>query len=1184
MRKMHTLLRFAATLRPIVCLLVVLAAATALRAQVAGSASIQGTITDSTGAFIPNAAVTLTDTATQVKLSTKSDDSGVYVFPNVDIAKYSLSVSVPGFKAYTQTGIVLEIGSSIAVNVQMTVGSTGEKVDVTAEGLALQTEDVSFKQTIDEKTVTEMPLNGRLLTSLLLLSGGSTSAPCGDCTGTKFPYQSNTYAVAGGGGNTTLWRLDGGDSNDYQSGANLDLPFPDAISQFSVESTALGASGGMHSGGLVNIVTKSGTNQYHGSGFEFIRNNFIDGTNFFSTSKDTLHENQYGGTFGGPIIRNKLFAFAAYQREKDASTAANTTAYVPTAANLAGDWSNTDPAPTPLGTGIANNCGKVQQLYDPLTGAAIPGNKYAAPPAYNPAAVALQKYLPAINPAIDVYGCGFVSYIIPSQHADNQFITRVDYTINAKNNFYGRYFIDGYQAPAFYSPTNILITTQAGNSERQQSLTFGENWTINSNTVNSAHLTGVRVRNDRGYNSGDINANIVGVTDPQLLAHGLQLSVGTSGKNHGFSMGGGSNALAVINDNTFSGSDDLTLVRGKHQIVIGGEYVQNELNLNNGYEGNGIFSFNGAYSGSGPAGGTTVGDGNLDYLWGSMNSFQQSKAQQNANRGPIPSLYIQDTWHASKRLTIEGGLRWAPFFYPADYFNRGAVFNYTSFLANQVSSVYPNAPAGVFYYGDPGVPKAYTQNSPNQFDPNLGLTFDPFGNGKWVIRAGAEEVYEQPDVYVGQRVQQNAPFATATGPNTSAQICFSNPWLVGGTGYGCNQVGGSNTSPFPQPQVPTKAQAVFPAQSQYIVMPAKFHPQDTFQYTASIQHEFSHDWQVSINYIGSLTEHTLIGLPLSPAVYIPGVWGAGNTGCTGITETGPASVFTLFPTSTTAGKACSTTGNQQSRFALTIANPAQGNQFIGGGNGSVQETNSGYDNYNGMIASVQHRLSTNFSLLTNYTWSKCLNIVDAQGDISGTQVENPANPKLDYGRCGSDVRNIFNTSVVVSSRFYSLHGLTALLVNNWEFAPLFHITSGTPINVTAGSDISLTDTGNDRASLVPGMNPYHHVPIRSGAASYATRAYLTQGAFVTAAAGSFGTLGRNAYSGPMAFQFDAQVSRVFPVRDRLKVDLRLEAFNVLNHPSFSNPSSSGPTGGSFGEISNTTIGARIFQGGVKLSF
>jgi hypothetical protein len=192
---------------------------------------------------------------------------------------------------------------------------------------------------------------------------------------------------------------------------------------------------------------------------------------------------------------------------------------------------------------------------------------------------------------------------------------------------------------------------------------------------------------------------------------------------------------------------------------------------------------------------------------------------------------------------------------------------------------------------------------------------------------------------------------------------------------------------------------------------------------------------------------------------------------------------------------------------------------------------------------------------------------------------------MDYGRCGADIRNIFNTTVVVSSHFYSLHGITAYLINNWEFAPLFHITSGTPINVTAGSDISLTDVGNDRPNLVPGVNPYNFAHIRAGAATYATRSYLNQAAFaVNTVPGTYGNIGRNAFSGPMAFQFDAQISRIFPVREGIKVDLRLEAFNVLNHPSFSNPSSSGPAGSSFGEISNTTIGARVFQGGFKVIF
>jgi hypothetical protein len=179
------------------------------------------------------------------------------------------------------TGNVLEVGSSISLNVRMTVGSATEKVEVKSDSLALQTEDVSFKQTIDQNAITEMPLNGRQLTSLITLSGGSAPAAGNDFTGSKYSYQTIAVSIAGGMGNSTLWRLDGGDNNDYMGNGNLPFPFPDAVSQFSVESSVLGAQDGMHIGGMVNMVTRSGTNIYHGSGFEFIRNNFIDATNFY---------------------------------------------------------------------------------------------------------------------------------------------------------------------------------------------------------------------------------------------------------------------------------------------------------------------------------------------------------------------------------------------------------------------------------------------------------------------------------------------------------------------------------------------------------------------------------------------------------------------------------------------------------------------------------------------------------------------------------------------------------------------------------------------------------------------------------------------------------------------------------------------------------------------------------------
>ena len=1205
--------RFAVNLRllSLTCFLLI---ACTVYAQIAGTGSIQGTVTDATGAVIPNAKVTVTNESTQVTRKAATDGSGVYAFANIDIGSYSVRVATPGFETYTKTGIVLEVGSSISVNVPMTVGAQEQKVEVKSEGLALQTEDVSFKQTIDQNAVTEMPLNGRQMTGLITLSGGSAPAPGGDFTGTKYSYAAISVSIAGGGGNTTSWKLDGGDNNDWMANSNLPFPFPDAVTQFSVESTALGAQDGVHSGGLVNVVTRSGTNRYHGSAFEFMRNNYLDAVNFFSTctpvapkttctAKDTLHQNQYGGTFGGPVRipklfngRDKLFFFAGYQFEKSDQSSATTSAYVPTAANLAGDFSTTDPAPVASGgTGVANTCSGVEQLYDPITGAILPGNKYptGTTPVFNAQAKNLLAYLPKVSPLADGSDvCGHVAYAIPSILFDKQFVTRVDYTINAKNDLYARYFLDGYQSPAPYSPQNILFTTASGNIERVQNFTIGEDFVLNPKTVNSAHITVSRRVNNRGYNPADINLGTLGVTAFQLVPNGLQLTVSTSGKSHGFTIGGGTNSVSHFNDNAFSFNDDVNLVRGKHQLAFGGEYVRNQLNISNAYESNGTGTFNGLYSSNGPTGagsGTgssssaVAGDANLDFLWGSENSFQQSKQQQNALRAPIPSLYVQDTYHATKRLTMVAGLRWDPEYFPQDYFGRGSVFSMSAFLANQFSTVYTNAPAGSFFYGDQGVTKAFTKNSPWQFAPNAGLSYDLFGDGKTVLRGGVEMAYDEVNFFSAQRNEQNPPFATASNPSTSGQLCFSQPWLIGGTGFGCGQVGGTNTSPYPTPQLPTPATAIFPAQGQFIVLPPQFHPTNVVQWTASVQHDLSHGWQLQVDYIGNHTNHAPIGFPLNNAVYIPGVWGAGGTGCSPIVTTGPAAVKPGA-----AGTTCSTTANQNSRYALTIANPAQGNQYTGGGGGSVLVGDFASANYNALVTTVQHRLSSTFSLLANHTWAKCLNLADASGDLAATTVEDPKNPSKDYGPCGSDYRNIENVILVLKSGFGFSNRIERAVLNNWEFAPLVHIQSGAPLNVTEGNDESFTANGSgiDRPNLVPGVPVYLHIANRS-ATGAANRAYLNPAAFaLNSVPGTFGNIGRNSFRGIPSYQVDSQISRIFPIHESLALDLRLEAFNMLNHPNFSNPSSSNPssTNATFGQISGTSNQARVFQGAVKLSF
>jgi hypothetical protein len=662
-----------------------------------------------------------------------------------------------------------------------------------------------------------------------------------------------------------------------------------------------------------------------------------------------------------------------------------------------------------------------------------------------------------------------------------------------------------------------------------------------------------------------------------------------------FTIGGGTNSVSHFNDNTVEFNDDLTIVRGKHQFVFGGEFVWNQLNISNAYESNGIFTFNGTFSGSGPNGGTKVGDQNLDFLMGTLSAFQQSKMQQNALRAPIPSLYFQDTYHATKQLTVVAGIRWSPEWMPFDAFNRGTVFNYNAFLANQVSTVYPNAPAGTFYYGDKGVPRAFTEASPWQFSPNVGMAYDLNGHGTTVIRGGFELIYDQVNFFTGQRTQQNPPFATAISQaqtSTSGPMSFSSPWSVG-------QI---TTSPFQQPAVPTPSQAQYFPQSQYIVLPTQFKPPYTEQWTASVQHQFRHDWQMQLNYIGNHTLHDPTSTPLSPAIYVPGNWGAGGTGCPGVVTTGPAG-----KPAGAAGTPCSTVANQTQRFALTVANPAQGNQYLGGGGGSVLVNDIAMANYNGMIASIQHRLSSTFSMLANYTFSKCLNIADAQGDYAATNVENPNNLALDYGPCGSDFRHVENIVLVLRSNFHSMSAVPRAIVNGWELAPLAHISRGSPFTVTTGTDISLTDIGNDRPNLVPGVPVYLHHAIRSGTGA-ANRAYLNPAAFcgnsttaapcpLPVASGTYGNASRNAFRGAPFYQFDAQISRVFPIWERLAMQLRLEAFNLLNHPDFNAPTGSttgtiaGTSGGAaalssstFGQVSSTWNTARVFQGSVKLTF
>src|SRR6266849_64165 len=394
-------------------LLVVLAAPA--RAQAVAVAEVSGTITDASGGALPNAQVMMTETGKQLSRSTITDATGHYILTNLPVGPYILEVKASGFKDYLQSGIVLRVNNNIEMNVTMQVGSVSERLEVNATTSMVETKENSISSVIDQQRINELPLNGRQATQLILSLGAASYGDAGD-TGSKTFFSSTRISVAGGQSNGTAYLLDGGDNTDAMSNVNLPFPFPDAIQEFSVETSAVSPRFGIHPGATVNVVTKSGSNQFHGNLFEFLRNGDVNARNFFASNHDSLKRNQFGGTLGGKVISDKLFFFGGWQSTRNRSTPPQLTTHIPTAAALTGDFSG-------LASGSCQSSGKPLTLFNPNGGAPFAGNMIPAA-LLNPITVKIaQTYLP-ISSADQ---CGKVNYAIPSTGDEDQFIGRADF-------------------------------------------------------------------------------------------------------------------------------------------------------------------------------------------------------------------------------------------------------------------------------------------------------------------------------------------------------------------------------------------------------------------------------------------------------------------------------------------------------------------------------------------------------------------------------------------------------------------------------------------------------------------------------------------------------------------------------------------------------------------------------------
>src|SRR5579872_936377 len=479
------------------CLLA-MATVRAVNAQAVSNATVTGRVVDEQGAVVVGAQIRMTAVTTGATFNVVTNTEGIYTVPNLPIGEYTLQATFPGFQTYLQSGILLRVGDNVAVNIPMKVGNVSESVEVHANASLVQTQQNTISQVVDQQRIVDLPLNGRDPTQLITISGASVNHSDGTNTGSKSFFSSQSISIAGSAGDATNYLLDGGDNNDSFTNVNMPFPFPDALAEFSVETSTLPARNGLHPGGVVNAVTKSGSNRWHGDLFEFIRNGDVNAINYFASRQDSLKRNQFGGTFGGRIIRDKLFFFGGFQQSNIRQDPASSTAYVPTAASLTGDFSALD-GPGCQAKGVA------RPIVDPTTGNPLPNFKIPVS-SFDPAAVALAKYLPQTsNP------CGKASFGIPVQSAEGQYVGRVDWMINSKHSLYGRYFVDDYNLAAFFDPHDILVTSVTGNVERAQTLVLGETYSITPTTVNSLHVTFGRRTDNRGPNASGVDAASLGV-------------------------------------------------------------------------------------------------------------------------------------------------------------------------------------------------------------------------------------------------------------------------------------------------------------------------------------------------------------------------------------------------------------------------------------------------------------------------------------------------------------------------------------------------------------------------------------------------------------------------------------------------------------------------------------------------
>jgi hypothetical protein len=1036
-----------------------------LQAQNIGT--ILGTVHDASGAVVPGTTVVVRNTQTGYSRTVNADAAGAYTVSQLPIGSYTVIASETGFTTTVLSNLTLSLDQYLRVDIGLRIGAVQNTVNVSADTVSLvDTHTSGITAQIEQKRIDDLPINGRNPNSLLVLIPGVSTVSVPETPG----ILGDTATINGTTAAMDEYLIDGVPFNAVQRSDSNPLPPPDLFQEFRILTTGYSAEYGRDGGAVIVGATKSGTNTLHGTLWEFLRNNDLNARNYFSNSVPTLKQNQFGGAIGGPVIlprydgRNKTFFYTGYQGTRVRQSALVSTAIPVTAAELSGTFGTTQVNP-------AN---------------------------FDPAALAILSRLPSANAA-----SGFYDGQASQPTNGDQFLARIDQVVTANNTLDGRVWRDH---------TTVINPFASGNTSNLPWTPSLFDVLIYSGVLNDTHIFTSNLVNRLSSGFLRRDENRTNTVLQNATAFGIQIAPPTTPFLPNVAVDGRMSLQADIGgqptklDNVFSFFDTVTYVHGSHEMSYGMTLEMANFKGVPAFD-NGTFVFDGS----------RTGNAMEDFLLGLPHTFSQGSVRVDNDVTENIGFFAQDNVKATKRLTLNLGLRYQ---YENPMYNR--LGYHATFEPGVQSTRYPNAPLGLLFIGDQGLPKSLYYPDKNNFAPRVGFAYDLTGDGKTSLRGAFGVFIQLMDAEYSVYLNVNEPFVanfTLTNPQS-----LSKPW---GSAY----QGGVNDPLTIFRENVGKGDFIAPTTA-YSASP-NLRNGYVEQTSLSLQRQLPWRTMVQVGYVGTFGRKLPFDYEENPGIYNP-----------------------ANPSASLDSTRRYDPGVLQSINHFSSANNR---------------------NYNALQVSANRQYAGGLVISAAYTYSRS---IDLFSNPALSETSNPFNLSFDRGPADFDKTQVFSGSAVYELPFFahSTHQLIRDFIGGWEASAVVQLTSGLPINVVDGQDISHTGIGLDRPNTVGNPN----LAMNRSHAQKASE-YFNVAAFQYATLGTFGDTTRNSLRGPGYEDIDGDLMKNFSVKEKLRFQFRAEVFNLFNRVNFNNPDSSVADGANFGQI-RTALDPRVAQLALKMTF